>query len=213
MIAAALLLGAAGLVSAQAASAPSPAEQALFTEAHFAQLKPPTQLRYRYERRVPAKTDAGFADNVTLHLMPTAAGGCCAVRGEFLSGARQLALPEVDEAVSNPVTMYFLEREVRELQRDTKGQAAHFRRRIRLALAEAPPPRALTVRHEGRELAARELEIAPYLNDPMRPRFERQAQRRYRFVLAAGAPGVVFRIEAEQPGEYSDVLTLLEVAR
>jgi hypothetical protein len=206
-------LGGPAAAWAQARSAPSAAEQALFSEAHFTALQPPAQLVYRYERRVPGKPDAGFTDTVTLHLTPTAVGRCCAVRGEFLSGARQLALPELDDAAANPVTMYFLEREVRELQRETRGQAAHFRRRIRLALAAAPPPRPVTVHHQGRELPAREIEIAPYVDDPLRARFERQAQRRYRFVLAAELPGVVWRLQTEQLGEHVDVLTLMETPR
>lgn len=209
---AALLLGCACAVSAQSEAQPSAAENAIFVEAHFGKIKPPAQLRYRYEHKVAANPAAGFEDNVTLRLLPTAAGRCCAVQGQFLSGPRALPLPDIDDATANPITMYFLEREVRELQLQTKGQAAHFRRRIRLALAEAGPPQPLAIRFQGRELAAREIVIAPFLNDPNRARFEQWAQRRYRFILAKDVPGHIWRIEAELPGERSDVLTLMETA-
>lgn len=209
---AALLMCCASAASAQSDAQPSAAERAIFTEEHFGKIKPPAQLRYRYEHKVAANPAAGFEDNVTLRLSPTAAGRCCAVQGQFLSGPRALALPDIDDAIANPITMYFLEREVRELQQQTKGQAAHFRRRIRLALAEAAPPQPLTIRFQGRELVAREIVIAPFLNDPNRARFEQWAQRRYRFILAKEAPGQVWRIEAELPGERSDVLTLMETA-
>jgi hypothetical protein len=209
----AMLLGlCAAAALAQGEAQPSAAEKAIFVDEHFGKMKPPAQLRYRYENKVAANPAAGFDDTVTLRLLPTAAGRCCAVQGQFLSGARALALPDIDDATANPVTMYFLEREVRELQQQTKGQAAHFRRRIRLALAEAGPPQPLTIRFQGRELAAREIVIAPFLADPNRARFERWAQRRYRFVLASDVPGQVWRIEAELPGERSDVLTLMETA-
>jgi hypothetical protein len=205
-----LMLCAAAVAHSQAQ--PSQVEQAIFSDAHFGAVKPPAQLRYRFEHRDVAQPAAAFDDTVTLQLRAAAAGRCCTVNGQFLSGERQMALPEIEDAVSNPVTMYFLEREVRELQRQTKGQAAHFRRRIRLALAEAGPPTALTIRYNGKDLPAREIVVSPFVNDPMRARFEPQAQRRYRFVLAAGVPGQVWRIEAELPGERSDVLALMENA-
>lgn len=206
------LLMCAAAAFAQSEAQPSAAERAIFVDEHFGKIKPPAQLRYRYENKVAANPAAGFDDTVTLRLLPTAAGRCCAVQGQFLNGTRALALPDIDDATSNPITMYFLEREVRELQQQTKGQAAHFRRRIRLALAEAGPPQPLAIRFQGRELAAREIVIAPFLNDPSRARFETWAQRRYRFILAKDVPGHVWRIEAELPGERSDVLTLMETA-
>jgi hypothetical protein len=201
------------LCSATASWAETPmsqAEQAVFTQAHLRVLKAPTSLHYRYEQRVANKPDESFADSVTLQLRATASGACCAVQGEFLSGERRLTLPEVDDASANPITMFFLEREVRELQRITRGQAAHFRRRIRLALAEAPPPEAVVIRHAGREFAGQEIVISPYLSDPARNRFEAWAQRRYRFVLVKDIPGQIWQIEAELPGQRVDTLTWME---
>jgi hypothetical protein len=203
----------------QGTAEPSAAEKALFIEPHLRSLRGTQSLRYRFVHRpapesvaraASAPADAAFEDDVLLQLSPTAAKACCAVRGQFLSGARQMRLPDIDDAESNPVTLYFLEREVRELQRITGGQAAHFRRRIRLVLAESPAPRATTVRHRGRDVAATQIEITPFVDDPQRHRFEKQATMRYRFVLSPAVPGTVWRIEAELPGGHVDTLTLQE---
>jgi hypothetical protein len=203
----------------QGTAEPSAAEKALFIEPHLRSLRGPQSLRYRFVHRpaapsvaraASAPADAAFEDEVLLQLSPTAAKNCCAVRGQFLSGARQLRLPEIDDAESNPVTLYFLEREVRELQRITGGQAAHFRRRIRLVLAASPAPQATTLRHRGRDVAGTRIEIAPFVDDPQRHRFEKQATMRYRFTLSPAVPGTVWRIEAELPGGHTDTLTLLE---
>jgi hypothetical protein len=200
-----------------AASAPgsspeiSAAERLLFVDNHLKRLRPPRQLRYRFTHRETSAA-ATFDDDVTLALKADPGGTCCAVQGRFLSGARQVNLPDIDAAEANPVTLYFLEREVREMQRLTGGQAAHFRRRIRIALAETAP-RATTVRHGGRDVAAQEIAIAPYSDDPMRHRFERQADTRYRFVLSPEVPGTLLRIEADLPGTRTDTLTLLETER
>lgn len=198
---------------AQGGSEPSTAERLLFVEPHLKDLSAPLRLRYRFTHRQTSPADASFDDEVTLLLEPRAGGRCCAVQGRFLSGAREIRLPPIDDAQANPVTMYFLEREVRELQRVTGGQAAHFRRRIRLALAHAGPPQAATVLHGGRELAGQEIEIAPYEDDPMRGRFERQAPTRYRFVLSSRVPGGIWLIESRLAGERTDTLTFVETSR
>jgi len=200
---------------------PSAAEKALFVEPHLRGLRPPQRLRYRFAHRPAAAsvaraasvpTAAPFDDEVSLHLSATPGAACCAVRGQFLSGPRELRLPEIGDAEANPVTLYFLEREVRELQRVTGGQAAHFRRRIRLALAQAQAPQPTTLRHGGRDVAGTQIEITPFVDDPQRHRFEKQATMRYRFVLSPAVPGTVWRIEAELPGGHVDTLTLLEAS-
>jgi hypothetical protein len=221
LVASAAACGVALPAFGQGTAEPSAAEKALFVEPHLRSLRGPQSLRYRFVHRpaapsvaraASAPADAAYEDDVVLQLSPTAAKACCAVRGQFLSGARQLRLPEIDDAESNPVTLYFLEREVRELQRITGGQAAHFRRRIRTVLAEAPAPQATTLRHRGRDVAGTRIEIAPFVDDPQRHRFEKQATMRYRFTLSPAVPGTVWRIEAELPGGHTDTLTLLEAS-
>ena len=224
LVAAAAACGVALPAIGQGTAEPSAAEKALFIEPHLRSLRGPQNLRYRFVHRpapasvaraasaASAPADVAFEDDVLLQLSPTAAKACCAVRGQFLSGARRMRLPDIDDAESNPVTLYFLEREVRELQRVTGGQAAHFRRRIRLVLAESPAPQATTVRHRGREVAAFQIDITPFVDDPQRHRFEKQATMRYRFVLSPAVPGTVWRIEAELPGGHVDTLTLLEAS-
>lgn len=180
-----------------AADEPSAAEQLLFNAPHLSALKPPTQLLYRYEETEGGQIKPG--DDVRLQLQHDTQGACCAVKGQFLTGTQALSLPEIDAARSNPVLLYFLEYEVRRLARTTGGNANHFRRRIREALVSASvAPTRIT--WQGREIAASEVQVAPFENDPLRPRFEAQAGTRYRFVLADDVPGVLFQLSATVPG-------------
>jgi hypothetical protein len=197
----AVLALAAGTAAAQQAPASppiSPAEQAVFQDPHLHNVRLPAQLRYEFRRSGSQALATAFQDEVTLQLGARAGGGCCTAQGRFLSGVRAMSLPELDDAQSNPVTLFFLEREVRELQRATGGQAAHFRRRIRLALADAQVANT-TIRYDGRELDAMQITIAPYLDDPQRARFERQAATRYQFTLSRHVPGGVYRIRTFLP--------------
>lgn len=202
-------VAAQGGAASSTESQPSVAERAIFVDHHLRNVKAPAQLRYSFVHTENGSTDANYKDDVAILLRPGADGQCCAAQGQFLSGARALPLPEIDDARANPVTLFFLEREVRALQRDTKGQAAHFRRRIRLALADEAQVAAGSAQFGGRTVATTEITITPFVNDPQRARFERWATKRYRFVLSNDVPGAVLRIESELPGAESETLTLL----
>jgi len=58
------------------------------------------------------------------------------VRSQFFTGARAMTQPEIESAQGNPAIQYFLDRDIREMQRLTKGQANYFRKRIRMAVYE-----------------------------------------------------------------------------
>lgn len=175
----------------------SQAERLVFTERHLTNVSVPGSLRYSFVKS--GSLESGFTDEVRLDVK-RAATGCCVVAGNFLSGEREVKLPDIAEAESNPVILYFLERDIREMERLTKGKSAYFRKRIRMTMAENASVRATKVNYNGREVAAQEVSIAPYENDPLRSRFERYAGKRYTFVLANAVPGGVYRVSTALPG-------------
>lgn len=172
----------------------SEAERALFMTDHVAGLKPPSTLRYSF--RKSGSLEKGFEDKVSVNLARQADGSCCSASADFLEGERRLSLPEVQGAKGNPVILYFLERDVREMSRLTKGQSAYFRKRIRMAVFNAATLRETRVAYAGKTVAAREITIAPYLDDPLRPRFENLAAKQYVFTLSDAVPGGVWGIRA-----------------
>ena len=202
-----LLALATSLGHAQPASVPdaSPAERLLFLTPHLSALKPPLSLHYQFVRK--EASSGGFTDDVALKLSAGGNGACCAVTGSFLSGERAFRVPEIGDATANPVLLYFLEHEIRQLQRATKGQAAHFQKRIRLALVDAASVAPTTVQWQGRDVPATAVRITPYVDDPYRVRFEREAAKAYTFVLSDAVPGQVFQIRTEL-ADVEETLTL-----
>lgn len=200
LLAAALSALCAAPAGAQPAPAApvSPAEQLVFNEPHLGNVHPPQTLRYRYLKS--GRLEEGFEDEVSLALRARREGGCCSVSSRFLGGERALALPEIDDARANPAILYFLERDVREMQRRTQGASAYFRKRLRLALVERATVRDTVVRVDGAELPAQEVSVRPYEDDPMRRRYERYAGKEYRFVFARGVPGGLYQIRTRVPG-------------
>jgi hypothetical protein len=139
-------------------------------------------------------------DGAVLTLSTGAQGRCCDVHGDYLSGPMAVHLPDIPLARSNPVLLYFLEGEVRRLQRTTKGQASHFRLRFRRALADSATVTDTSMDWAGRRVSARTVRVAPFLDDPYRDRFPAEAATEYAFVLADAVPGGVYQASALLPG-------------
>ena len=168
----------------------SAAERALFMTNQLASMKPPATLNYAF---IKAKPD----------------GKCCAAAADFLGGARKLSLPEIEEAEGNPVVLYFLERDIREMGRLTKGKPNYFRKRIRMAVAESAQIKEVSLPYRGKNVAAREISIAPYLDDPLRARFEKLANKQYVFTLSDAVPGGVYAVRIRIDGESATAAPLL----
>jgi len=194
---AALLLSTAAL-AAPAADNYSNAERALFMTNHLAALKPPATLRYAF--RKSGSLEEGFDDRVSVDFKPQADGACCAASAEFLHGPRRMSVPEIEAAQGNPVILYFLERDIREMNRLTQGKPAYFQKRIRMAVAQAAKELNATVLYAGKPVAARQFIVTPYVDDPLKARFEKLAGKSYEFTLSDAVPGGVYSIRTRVDG-------------
>jgi hypothetical protein len=181
----------------QAQEAPkdfSAAERTLLMSNQLAGIKPPATVRYSFKKT--GSLEAGFDDQVILVLKADANGRCCTANTQFLTTKQPLELPDVPSAEGNPVILHFLEREVREMNRLTKGSQTHFRKRIRMALYNAATVTPVTLRYRGKEIAGQEIKLSPFLDDPNRPRYENLAQKEYRFLLSEAVPGGLYAIRS-----------------
>lgn len=177
----------------------SAAERALFMTDHLAALRPPARLQYTF--RKSGTLEAGFEDRVAVAWQARSGAACCTASTEFLGGARRVSLPEIESAQGNPVILHFLERDIREMQRITRGKPNYFRKRIRMALYQGATIRNLSIIYLGRSVAASEFSIAPYVDDPLRARFEKLASKSYVFTLSSDVPGGVAGIRTLVAGD------------
>lgn len=187
----------------------SAAERAIFMTDQFAKLRPPLTLNYRFHRT--GSLEPGFDDTASIALKAQGNGRCCDATGQFLSGERKLALPPVEGATGNPVTLYFLERDIREMERLTKGKSNYFRKRIRMAIFQGAEQRAVNFKYRGKAVAGQEFTISPYADDPNRARFEQLATKRYVFTLSDAVPGglVAIRTRVADAGKGAGAAPLL----
>ena len=196
VLAVALLILCAGFSGA--AEEFSPAERALFMTDHLGSLTTPTTLRYTF--RKIGSLEENFEDKVAVALKAQPKSQCCVASTEFLGGARRIKLPEIELARGNPVILHFLERDIHEMQRLTKGQPNYFRKRIRMAVFNSAKISDVEVPYNGKAIAARQITISPYSDDPLRTRYEKLADKQYIFTLSKDVPGGVYAIRARVNG-------------
>jgi hypothetical protein len=173
----------------------SEAERQLFVRPHLTALSTPTRLHYVYRQTGSMEPEVIDHASLTLTIQDNVRNAAV----EYLGGDRRLELPSIDYVEQNPIILYFLERDVRQLNARTGGPISFFRNRIRAALAGAATLRQTQIDYDGRRLNGVEIQIVPYADDPRRSRFERFADRFYVMVLSPDIPGEVFQLRAETP--------------
>jgi hypothetical protein len=209
ILAGTLLASVAGSTWAQEISA---AEKLLFLSNHFSNVSKPTKLSYTYRQVATpapivapetagaaaagaAAVAAAFSDDVSVEVIKRNDDGTAAVAAHFLTGVHEIPIPSIDHAQGNPAILGFLERDIAEMKRLTGGATGYFRKRIRLALA-APvvPVKKIEVSYDGKQVAAQEVTIHPYRDDPLKDRFGTFADKGYVFVVSDAVPGSLYRV-------------------
>ncbi len=172
------------------------AERRVFMDDHLASLPAPTTLHYLTERR--GSLQDPLDDKASVELQTE--DGRRVANVQWMSGREQLRLPPFDDVKGNPILLYFLEREIREMNRLTGGSMNYYRKRIRMALASNPGVEATTVDFAGRQVKATRITISPFVDDPARSRYEKFADRRYTMILSDDVPGAVVSVSGELRG-------------
>ena len=185
----------AGPVQSADPSQISDAENRLFVDDHLRGLSGPTTLEYAYTKR--GSLEGPVDDFAQVIVGPPSTGGGQSVKVEYLTETRKLELSDIDAANANPVILFFLERDVREMHRLTGGSINYYRKRIRMALAEGGQVQATTLNIGPRRIEATEIQIAPYRDDPARSRYEKFAEKTYIFTLSDDVPGKVVELRSE----------------
>ena len=188
----------------------SRAEQLLFLSDHLANVAKATVIRYSYNKMGTLDPASEGTINLTVSAMPQGTGKHTHV--DFASGSRSLDLPDIDDATANPVILFFLERDVRDMERRTGGKAAYFRKRVRLAFSESADVQPVQFEFDGRKVSGTQISIHPFTDDPLKSRFTQLADKTYVFTLSQEIPGQLYRMQtqARTPQAAADAPPLLQ---
>lgn len=191
LVAAALALPPSAAAQQDPPPAPlSPAQVVLFQTPHLDAIRTPQDLDYTFRREEEGR--APVEDRITMEVRAVHADGGHDVHPEFLTGERRIPYPPALGFRGNPLVMFALDRDTRELAAATGGSATWFRNRIRRAFAEGA-----TLRETRRgDAPAVEVEIQPFQGEPRARRYQ---ERRYLFLLSEAVPGGVAEIRTVLP--------------
>ena len=202
VLASALFVFALWSVPAQATDNPdelSRANQALFTANHLETIKEPVALLYDFEKS--GSLEDGFSDKVIATITDILPSGRKNMSFKFLTGKQKIRFDNIHETEGNPVFMLFLERDAREMQRMTGGNALYFRNRIRQGLASTNEIKPTTFTFDGKEYKGREIDVHPYAEAELKARFKRFSDKTYTFILSDEIPGGIYQVRSLVPAE------------
>ncbi len=179
----------------------SDAEKLLFETDHLKKITKPAKLHYSFVKS--GTLEQSFQDEVEISIDKIKPDGGKIVTVEFLSGTNKINFPPTEEAKGNPVLLYFLERDIREMQRLTGGKPPYFKRRIQIALADHAEMHPVKFVFDGKEVDGKEIKIAPYANDELKERFGKYVGKYYLFTLSDKIPGEVYQLRSVTPDKQS----------
>ena len=176
------------------------AETLLFLVNHFIALKLPSVLEYSFVGKGKILDD--YFDKFTLNVRND--GKKVIVTATHKKALEEIELKPVFNPSNNPVILYFLEEDIKEMQKLTGGQPNYFRKRIRTALAEGPKIITEPGEYRGRSVKVQTFSITPYKTDPLRfgakrTKYNRYSKKIYKFFLSEGVPGQLLKIETRIP--------------
>jgi hypothetical protein len=172
----------------------SPAQIALFETPHLDNLEPPVRLDYVFRREETGRPVV--EDSIRLQVRASAEARRRDVVVEFLTGPRAIHYPPATGFRGNPLLLFALDRDARELSAATGGSMMWFRNRIRRAVAEAAELRAGTVAVGGQSLPATEILFRPFTGEPRARRYQAM---QFDLLLCDALPGRLHSIRTEIP--------------
>lgn len=178
----------------------SRAETILWMEDHLANITEPTEIRYDFSKT--GSYEDGFSDQVIMEVVEFHDDDSRSVKLQFFTGHREnksIQPNQLSEIHGNPVLGVYMQGDTYEMDRLTDGSWRYFHKRIKLALSENADVQKVKVTHDGKEIEAEKVTLAPYVKDPHRVEFDEFADKTYEFIFSEEIPGELYQIRTVIP--------------
>lgn len=199
----------------------SNAENLLWLTDHLRNIERPVRLFYAFKRS--GSYDEGFTDAVYLDIIKVNEDGTKNAILDFFSDARNqtVGAENVTNITGNPVLGKYMEGDVLEMNRLTKGHWRYFQKRIKIALRENATIEQINFDFNGKNYKGEKIVFSPFLEDPHRGDFEKFANKRYEVIMSQDVPGTLYQIhtvirdagdmEGQKQPLIEETLTLTEI--
>lgn len=141
-----------------------------------------------------------IADSVELRVTAVQADGRRDLEFNFLTGPNHVDFHPAKAFKGNPVTIHFLERDIREMIHRTGGNSGYLRNRIRQSFA-SPEIHPVRIEVDGRTIDATAITLTPFVDDPKAEDLRIFKNKRYELMYSDALPGGLYRIHTLVPDD------------
>tara|TARA_Y100000588_G_C14060384_1_gene841137 strand:- start:197 stop:976 length:780 start_codon:yes stop_codon:yes gene_type:complete len=171
----------------------SSANIALFIDPHLETIKEPSRIYYKFQKE--STREDSFVGNVVLNIVKIDDDNTKHITFRYLKGKDKVRFPPQIGAKGNPVFMLFFERDSRDMQRLTGGNALFFRSRIRHTIA-ATEIKDTIFNFDGKEYPGKEISFQPFLKTKLKNRVSRYKTKKFVILMSEDIPGYIYKMEA-----------------
>jgi hypothetical protein len=171
----------------------SSANIALFVDEHLKSINEPSRIYYKFKKE--STREDTFIGNVVLNVVKIDDDRTKHITFRYLKGRNKVRFPPQIGAKGNPVFMLFFERDSRDMQRLTGGNALFFRSRIRHTIA-ATETKNIEIDFNGEKISAMEISFQPFIKTKLKNRVSRYKTKKFVIIMSKNVPGFIYRIEA-----------------
>ena len=170
----------------------SSANIALFIDEHLRTITEPSRIYYKFTKE--STREDNFIGNVVLNIVKVENDNTKHITFRYLKGRNKVRFPPQIGAKGNPVFMLFFERDARDMQRLTGGNALFFRSRIRHTIA-ATEIKDIELEFQGNKFVGKQISFQPFLETKLKNRVSRYKTKKFVLTMSEDIPGFIFKIE------------------
>ena len=170
----------------------STANIALFIDEHLKTITEPSRIYYKFSKE--STREDNFLGNVVLNIIKVENDNTKHITFRYLKGRNKVRFPPQIGAKGNPVFMLFFERDARDMQRLTGGNALFFRSRIRHTIA-ATEIKDVELEFQGNKFVGKQISFQPFLETKLKNRVSRYKTKKFVITMSEEIPGFIFKIE------------------
>ena len=170
----------------------SSANIALFIDEHLKTIKEPSRIYYKFQKE--STREDNFVGNVVLNIVKVEDDNTKHITFRYLKGRNKVRFPPQIGAKGNPVFMLFFERDSRDMQRLTGGNALFFRSRIRHTIA-ATEIKEIEIKYNNQKFPAKEISFQPFTKTELKNRVSRYKTKKFIITMSDNIPGFIYKIK------------------
>jgi len=170
----------------------SSANIALFIDEHLKTITEPSRIFYKFKKE--STREDNFVGNVVLNIVKIDDDKTKHITFRYLKGRNKVRFPPQVGAKGNPVFMLFFERDARDMQRLTGGNALFFRSRIRHSIA-ATDVEDIEFNFNGEKYSGKQVSFQPFLETELKNRVSRYKTKKFIVTMSENIPGFIYKIE------------------